>query len=60
MKIKTFLKESREELQHVNWPTRNEAIRLTTIVIGISVGLAAFLGLFDYGFSALLKVLIAR
>ncbi len=59
-KIKKFLQESREELRHVNWPTRNEAVRLTTVVVGLSVGLAAFLGSFDYGFTTLIKTLIAR
>lgn len=59
-KTKKFLQESREELRHVNWPTRKEAVRLTTIVVGLSVGLAAFLGGFDYGFTTLIKTLIVR
>jgi preprotein translocase subunit SecE len=59
-KLKNFLQESREELQHVNWPARPEAIRLTAIVIGISLGLAAFLGTFDYGFTSLIKTFLAR
>ena len=50
-----FFSEARTELRHVNWPTRQEAIRLTLIVIGISVGLAIFLGAFDYLFSFLIK-----
>ncbi|MBI2888648.1 MAG: preprotein translocase subunit SecE [Candidatus Liptonbacteria bacterium] len=59
-KTTKFLQESREELRHVNWPTRNEAVRLTTVVVGLSVGLAVFLGAFDYGFTTLIKTLIAR
>ena len=59
-KIKHFFAESRTELRHVNWPTRSEAIRLTSIVIGISLGLALFLGAFDYLFTDLLKVFITR
>ncbi|MBI2623837.1 MAG: preprotein translocase subunit SecE [Candidatus Liptonbacteria bacterium] len=59
-KLRNFLKESREELRHVNWPARNEAIRLTTVVVGISMGLAVFLGAFDYGFTTVIKTLIAR
>jgi preprotein translocase subunit SecE len=54
-RIKRFFKESWIELKHVNWPTRQEAIRLTSIVIGMSVGLAIFLGVFDYIFSSILK-----
>ena len=53
--IKKFFLEARQELRHVNWPTRKEAIRLTAIVIGIALGLALFLGAFDYIFSFLMK-----
>lgn len=47
-RIKKFFAESRQELRHVNWPTRAEAIRLTLIVIGISAALSVFLGIFDF------------
>ncbi len=56
--IKNFFVESRQELRHVNWPTRQEAIRLTMIVIGIAVGFAVFLGAFDYLFSYLIRTFI--
>ncbi|MBU6500620.1 MAG: preprotein translocase subunit SecE [Patescibacteria group bacterium] len=59
-KIKKFFEESRTELRHVNWPTRDEAIRLTAVVIGLSLGLALFLGLFDYIFTALIKAFVIR
>lgn len=58
--IKKFFSEARTELRHVNWPTRDEAIRLTLIVIGISVGMAVFLGGFDYLFSFLIKNFIVQ
>ncbi len=57
-RIKTFFTESWIELRHVNWPTRQEAVRLTSVVIGVSIGIALFLGLFDYIFSTILKVAI--
>jgi len=57
-KIKHFFKESEQELRHVNWPTRQEAIRLTSIVIGISLGLALFLGACDYLFVYIIKTYI--
>jgi preprotein translocase subunit SecE len=53
--IKKFFLEARQELRHVNWPTRKEAVRLTAIVIGIALVLALFLGAFDYLFSFLMK-----
>jgi preprotein translocase subunit SecE len=54
-RIKKFLSEAQNEIRHVNWPTRQEATRLTMIVIGIAVVLAIFLGSFDYLFSFLIK-----
>jgi preprotein translocase subunit SecE len=59
-RIKKFFEEARQELHHVNWPTRQEAVRLTAIVIGLSLGLALFLGLFDYVFTGLVKSFVLR
>ena len=49
-RIKLFLQESRRELGRVNWPTREETLRLTAVVVAISLGIAVFLGAFDYLF----------
>ena len=54
----TYLKETRAEMKHVAWPTRKQAIVYTVVVIVISLITAAYLGAFDYVFSALLKVVI--
>ena len=59
-KIKKFFEESRSEFRHVNWPTRPEGIRLTGIVIILSIGLALFLGIFDYLFTNLIKIFVLR
>jgi len=59
-RIKKFFDESRVEFRHLNWPTRDQAIRLTAIVVGISLGLAAVLGGFDYVFTKLVKFLVFR
>lgn len=59
-KIKTFWQEARHELRHVNWPTRREAMRLTGIVIFLSLAVAAFLGAFDYVFSLALRVFVLQ
>lgn len=48
--LRTFLQEARQEFRHVNWPTRREAMYLTGVVIAISLGLAVFLGAFDFVF----------
>lgn len=57
-KIITFLKEVRLEMKKVNWPTKQEVIRYTLIVIGVSVIIAVFLGGFDFIFIWLLREFI--
>ena len=54
-KIANFFKEVRLELKKVTWPTRQETIRYTLLVIGVSAGVALFLGGLDYLFSFLLS-----
>jgi len=50
-KITDYLKETRAEVKHVNWPTRQQAIIFTVVVVIISVVVAYLLGLFDFIFS---------
>lgn len=54
-KIITFLKEVRVELKKVNWPTRQETIKYTLIIIGVSFAVAIFLGGLDFIFTWLLN-----
>jgi len=57
-KLKTYFIESYLELKKVNWPTRQETIRLTLVVIGTSLAVALFLGALDIAFSLGLQTLI--
>ncbi len=57
-KIQTYFTESYKELRKVNWPTSQETVRLTGIVIALSLGVALFLGLLDIGFTYILSQLI--
>jgi len=59
-KIISFLKEVRIEMKRVNWPTRKETIKYTLIVVGISIGVAAFLGSLDLIFTSLLEKFILQ
>jgi preprotein translocase subunit SecE len=49
----TFFADIVGELRKVVWPTRQETIRLTLIVIGLCVVMGILLGAVDYGFSEL-------
>jgi preprotein translocase subunit SecE len=55
-----FLKEVRDELKKVVWPTRDEIIRLTGVVILISVVVGIFLGGTDFILTKLIGLLITR
>ena len=55
MKIVDYIKETRVELKHVSWPTRRQTVIFTIIVILISLGVAFFLGFFDFIFTKLLE-----
>jgi len=57
-RISEYLKETKGELKHVTWPTRNQAILFTFVVIVFSVIVAFFLGAFDLVFTYLLKLFI--
>ncbi len=59
-KLTSFLQESRQEISRVNWPTRQETIRLTLVVIAISLLVATMLGAFDFLFSYLLQLIVLR
>jgi len=45
-----YLRETRAEMRHVTWPTRQQAIHYTLIVLGISILTGIFLGVLDYVF----------
>ncbi|MFI3256018.1 MAG: preprotein translocase subunit SecE [Psittacicella sp.] len=46
-KVRKFIGDSRVELRRIVWPTRQNAIRTTIIVIAITVIVSLFLWLFD-------------
>jgi preprotein translocase SecE subunit len=52
-----YLKAVRAELTHVSWPSRNQAIGYTVLVIAISLGTAFLLGAFDFVFTSLIALL---
>ncbi len=59
-KLTNYIKGSVEEMKKVTWPTKKETKNFTLLVIGISVGVAIFLGALDYIFSFALEQLLNR
>ena len=58
MGVQNYIKETKSELKHVSWPTKDQTINFTLIVIGLSLLIGLLLGLFDSVFSFLLQALI--
>jgi len=56
--IERFWRETTGELRKVNWPTREEAIRLTVIVLTVLAVMAIFLGTVDFGVAFVLDKLL--
>jgi len=55
-----FLRETRDELNKVVWPKREEVIRLTGVVILVSILVGLFLGGTDFILTKLIELLIRR
>ena len=58
MNIINYLNETKAELKHVSWPTRRQTIFFTITVIALSILPGLLLGLFDFIFNAILKLVI--
>lgn len=59
-KIAVYLQAVRTEMSKVDWPTREQTLRLTLIVIGVTLTAAAFIASFDFVFAKLITLLLKR
>ena len=57
-KLKTYFSETKTELKRVVWPSRQETLKMTLVIIGISAVVAVFLGALDILFQYLLEIFI--
>ena len=58
--IATFLREVRVELGKVTWPSRQQMTLYTSVVVGLCLFFALFLGGFDGLFAVILGKVIGR
>ena len=56
--IKNFLTEVRAEMQKVTWPTREELIGSTGVVLATMFFLSTFIGIADFVLSYVLAVVM--
>ena len=57
-KIRQFLQEVRMELTKVSWPTRQQLLESTRLVLSMTALLAVFLGVWDLLASQLIRWLL--
>jgi len=55
-----FFNEVVDELKKVTWPTRQEAIKMTATVIGVSIVVAVFIGSLDYALTQIISKILTR
>jgi preprotein translocase SecE subunit len=56
--ILSYINESLEELRQVRWPTQQQAVRLSTIVIGFIIVTSLFFGFVDTLLSEFIRLTI--
>jgi len=54
--VPNFLKEVKSELSKVTWLTRQQTLRLTGIVIAVSVVVAVFISILDFSFTKMMEI----
>lgn len=59
-RVMQYIRETRAELRKVVWPTRDEAINLTVVVVVTIIVMSAFFGVIDYLLTTLFRFLLAR
>jgi preprotein translocase subunit SecE len=57
---KNYFVSSYAEMKKVNWPTKKQTTNYSLIVIGLSLGMAAFFGILDYVLNLGINTLIIR
>ncbi len=59
MQIIQYLRDTKGEFTHISWPTRNQAIVFTVLVIVLSVLTSVYLGVADTVFSLVIKSFVS-
>lgn len=57
-KITEYLNDTKTELKHVIWPSKNQTLYYTVIVVILSVVISYYLGIWDFIFAQGLQKII--
>lgn len=55
-----YFKDTAAEMKQVAWPTQQQAMTYTALVIGISAVVALYAGAFDFLFAEIISILVER
>ncbi|MFH0776085.1 MAG: preprotein translocase subunit SecE [Patescibacteria group bacterium] len=62
MSLAKYIRDSVSELHRVSWPTKQQAVRISVVVLAVTFALAFILGFLDtflaWGYKALLNLSI--
>lgn len=58
-KTTDYFRGAVEELHHVRWPTRQQAVRLSLIVVAFVFGTAIAFGLVDFVLARIVQLLLS-
>ncbi len=53
-----YVREVTQEIHKVSWPSREQTIMMTTLVVVTSVGVGLYIGLLDFLFERLLGIIL--
>ena len=53
-----LFRELKNEVKKVHWPTSRQVVNMTGVIVALSAALGAFLGLIDFTFQELFRVLL--
>ena len=57
--VSHYINEAIQELELVRWPTRQQAVRLSVVVLAFTLASAAVFGLVDFLLSQLVRILLS-
>lgn len=59
-KVTKYLREVRSEMTKVTWPTRGQTVKMTLLVIVVSVVIGVFIGSLDILLSRIAGAILSR
>jgi preprotein translocase subunit SecE len=56
--LANLFRDLKSEIKKVSWPTPRQAANMTAVIVALSAALGAFLGLVDFSFQELFRLLL--